>query len=250
MNDNADDISKLESKIRQLRAEMDGLVAAAVRRTNTMRVILVIASLAMLGYFSFIYSQLSTIDADLAANLAQRELSTYIEDGGKKLVETGKEKADELLDAAEEFVLKQPSSLSTFLTKQLDSQLDEHVPKLEAEMSQGLRDLIVSAAEKAHEHNGGKPLNEGDFQTFVDQLSEQYNKDVMEMLAKMHGMYRESADPLLGYFEHLATGKDLTEREKHHKELVTDTLMLLYKHMLDSGKEEGGDLPPKPQGPA
>jgi len=232
-----DQTSSLESRINDLRRDVDELLASTTRRTSTMRIILIIICVAMIGYMSFIYSHLATVDANLVASLAEMKIQEQIEDGGKRLAKDLNARAPALFDQLEERVIALPDMLAENGRNKLNEHLDNAIPGIEEDMTAKMFDLIDRLADKAYETNKDE-MTEGDFQQLMDAVADEFVRDTLAMMDSFHAKYQEGADPLISYIDELASGKDLGNREKHHRDILLAALAILEKKAAESNADQ------------
>lgn len=242
-----DKTNSLESRINDLRRDVDDLLTSSTRRTRKMRIVLMVVCIAMIGYTSFIYSKLSEINSDLVVSYAQAKVQEQIADGGKHLAATLNAKAPEIFDDLQSRVVKMPDMLAKRGRNLIAQRLDAEIPKIEADMTAKMLDLIDRLADKAYEGNKGE-MNEGDFQELMDAVAVESVNSTLAMFDSFHATYQQGSDQVIEYIDELAAGKNLGNREKHHRNILLAALAVIEKKAAES--KASMDDKPKLQRPA
>lgn len=222
-------IGALESRINDLRRDIDELLASTSRRTGTMRVVLIIICVAMIGYLSFIYNQLATVDADLVASLAHAEVQKHIEDGGRQLATQLNSKAPEIFDDLESRAMAIPDDLAAQGRSVITQQMDQAIPAIEDDMIAKMIDLIDRLADKAYETNEGD-MTEGDFQQLIDAVADEFVNDTMAMIDSLHAKYQSGSNDVLEYLSSMGDDpKTMDARRRHHRAILLAALAVIEK---------------------
>jgi hypothetical protein len=233
MNNQATPNGDLQQELRDLHKRMEQVLQTAEKRRKTMGVVLLIVTLLITFYFWFIYRQIATIDANFVADVAEGQIQQSIEDGGSRLTELLLDNRDEWFDMAEQKALAAPSLVARRLRIEVQAKLSEAAPQLEKEMIDGLSDLIDTLYARAAEGGNG-PMSEAQFESFLEDLSTEMSRSLDNMISQAHARYREGADPILEGLAHLAEGQELTKREQHYREIITDLLAVLEKYQMEA----------------
>ncbi len=246
-------IGSLEGRINDVRQDVDALLAATTRRNNTMRVILIIACVAMVGYLWFIYSQLQDVDANMVASLAEAKITSEIENGSQKLSAMLVDNAPEWFDRAEEEARKAPAMLVKHGRDMLNKEIDRASPEIEEEMISKMIELIDKLADKFEETAEGS-IGDAEFQQLMEAVGDQFAKETLNMIDQFHGKFQENAKPIVAHLDTLAGDKGLDDREKHYRDIIIALLEVIEKHLQEnpdrkfiSASRENAPPPPTPE---
>jgi len=244
MNNQSTSNGDLQQEIRDLHKRMEQVLQTAEKRRKTMGIVLVVITLLITFYFWFIYTQIATIDANLVASVAEKQIQQSIDEGGDKLTQLLLDNRDEWLDIAEEKAMAAPSLVVTRLRLAVQSKLSEAAPDLEKEMIDGLNDLIDTLYAKSTE-DGESGMTEAQFERFLEDVSNEMGRSLDNMITQAHARYREGADPVLEGLAALAEGEGLTKRQMYYREIITDLLALLEKYQMEARQREfdSGEAP-------
>lgn len=194
---NSQDLQTLAARLEAVRADLDQALDGAVKRTNTMRVALIVIIVILIGYFWFSYHALkenATVDA--VFGLASERLDEFMAGGEEKVTAKLIEIAPDVIDQAAAQLAAAPQLAVERIREIAREQADNVLPELEMQVTQGLNETINIAAARAQEEAGGE-LDEAAFNKLTDQVAVQYGEHLRKMIQDAHASYAQRADRLI-----------------------------------------------------
>ncbi|MBM4079789.1 MAG: hypothetical protein FJ278_08825 [Planctomycetes bacterium] len=236
----------LEAKVTEVTSAVDALSAQLTQqiqtvrsRTHTLLVVGIIVLAIVVGYLSWLTSQVrGTVgDPEGLAQLIKTEADNRLPDLLKELERSLKDQAPEVIKTLREALLRELPNVRKTLENQVGETLDVLMDRLDAEF-----DPIIDKAIQDHKKDLQPLIAMATDETkavklqekFADILEEQIGFELDEVLAK----FEKSMTAIEKRLDRLHTAKDLTPEEQLEKELIA-TVMIA----IDEAIREAGGLP-------
>ena len=219
-----------------LQERVHEMAASARRRNLLLGVGGALVLLFTLGYLTWAWSQIDDqLDAPTVVALAEQQADPYLSQPATQWASYLEDQAPALMDQAAEAALAAPPQLTEQLLSYVDSVVDEQLPPLEAEFDKLVADLIDRMAEAAGDDFKKGQFDDAQATELVDRVSAQFEESLQDQVDGLYDRYVAVSAGLIDRLNTLATGEDLSEKDRLHRDLVTSFLALAQRVQRGAG---------------
>jgi len=244
--ENATDLSSLDSRVAALRTDMDAAVGAATKKRKVSIVMAIVAVLVVILYMTFIRNQFDKLFAattiNKLADIGDTWLNDTIDSKSAKLIAKAKSYAPELAVKLETQVMGAPEDLSKRFRAMVKDQLEAKVKEVEPQLIEKLKEVLAEAQAKG---GTGGTVSQAELNDILKRVSEEIIKSGTDAIAQMRKLYHDGgdsntpgADQIIGHLNYLVKNQGLSEREKHQRKIFRQTLAVVAKYHQERG--DGG----------
>lgn len=224
--------TELAIRLQSLRDELNQTLTKTRSRRKRTSFILILLVLVIAGYWTYLYKQVTAIDANMVSDLAYVKTMEYVNQQQPVISQALRARAPEIFDYAETKILQAPTTLSDMLKKATLGKTQVVLDNFETQITQLLNDGVTHA--KASIDATGLNVNDPkQVDKFIEDASHKLYGDIKVGLNKMYIDYDAKAAELVAYLDRLSAGKDLDVRETHIRNLVISLMSVAAKHNQD-----------------
>jgi hypothetical protein len=208
----------LEDLVRRLEDDLEQTQRRGKRRIATLAVLI----LVVLGYLSWIHTQVVRMDAEAVSDVATGYVLANLPQVKQQLRAELIDAAPQLTDEAKRALLGAPR----FFRKQIEAAL----PYASSALALRLEDELTAHLTMVVEELADLPEERRNVKDLVEDARAAYQGMLLTIIDDMHGQFAGAMRDLNKRLRELQTSKKLTPRQKVEKELIEASVVLMDWH--------------------
>lgn len=226
-----DNLIVLQKKLAALEQELTLNVVRAERRARRNVILTFVLVLAVAGYWSYMYTQIAKVDANMVAEWAQHRTLQLAAESRPAVTQALKHRAPEVFDYLEARALETPAIISDKIRdiglQQTQTVLDQSEPVITKVVVDGIEQ--AKASTKAAGFDGKDPAQ---MDKMIDTLVAQLHSGVKDGVDRLYAQYDLKAGEVTAYIDRLAAGRNLNPRERHLRAVIISFLAIDKKQRM------------------
>lgn len=217
--------------LEQLRTELEKDGKTATTRLKTWMAIQIILIICVIGYMSWLFGMVKTLDANAVTEIAAGSLRQRLPEMRANIREYLLLQAPAITDEAKEILKQVPALLREGLEQEMLAQTQQIFQRFEEDLDAALTGLIEEQIELVKAQVVDAPPEE-QLDAVIAGVSAVYKDNMIQAIDYMYDDYAAEVKKLNDYLDRLQRANDLTETEVLDKQLIQVWMVLVHKHEI------------------